>query len=167
VLDGEIITKARLDALGSDKIESLTVLKDGSAIAKYGDKARNGVIEIVTKNKAGIDSKNEANKVFLVVEEMPEFPGGKEALANFIASNINYPAQAKAEKKHGEVIVNFIVNNAGKVTNAKIIRGVHPALDVEAMRVIGLLPLQPDWKPGKEKGVAVDVAVTVPVEFKL
>ena len=167
VLDGEIINRARMDALGPDKIQSINVMKDGSAIAKYGDKARNGVIEIVTKNKAVIDSKNEVNKVFLVVEEMPEFAGGKEALANFIASNINYPVEAKAEKAEGRVVVSVVVSSTGKVKNAKIIRGIHPALDAEAMRVIGLLPLQPDWKPGKEKGVAVDVAVTVPVEFKL
>ena len=167
VLDGEIINRARMDALGPDKIQSINVMKDGSAIAKYGDKARNGVIEIVTKNKAVIDSKNEVNKVFLVVEEMPEFAGGKEALANFIASNINYPVEAKAEKAEGKVVVSFVVSRTGKVKNAKVIRGIHPALDAEAMRVIGLLPLQPDWKPGKEKGVAVDVAVTVPVEFKL
>jgi len=125
------------------------------------------VIEIVTKDKAGIDSKNKVNNVFLVVEEMPEFSGGKEALANFIASNINYPVEAKAEKAEGRVVVSVVVSSTGKVKNAKIIRGIHPALDAEAMRVIGLLPLQPDWKPGKEKGVAVDVAVTVPVEFKL
>ena len=167
VLDGEIINKARMETLGPDKIESITVLKDGSAIAKYGDIARNGVIEIVTKDKAGIDSKNKVNNVFLVVEEMPEFSGGKEALANFIASNINYPVEAKAEKAEGRVVVSVVVSSTGKVKNAKIIRGIHPALDAEAMRVIGLLPLQPDWKPGKEKGVAVDVAVTVPVEFKL
>ena len=167
VLDGEIINKARMETVGADKIESITVLKDGSAIVKYGNKARNGVIEIVTKNKAVIDSKNEVNKVFLVVEEMPEFAGGKEALANFIASNINYPEMAKAEKAEGRVVVSVVVSSTGKVKNAKIIRGIHPALDAEAMRVIGLLPLQPDWKPGKEKGVAVDVSVTVPVEFKL
>jgi len=167
VLDGEIINRERMETLGADKIESITVLKDGSAIAKYGDIARNGVIEIVTKDKAGIDSKNKVNNVFLVVEEMPEFSGGKEALANFIASNINYPVEAKAEKAEGRVVVSVVVSSTGKVKNAKIIRGIHPALDAEAMRVIGLLPLQPDWKPGKEKGVAVDVAVTVPVEFKL
>src|SRR5665647_290814 len=167
VLDGEIINRARMNALNPDKIQSINVLKDGSAILKYGNTAKNGVIEIVTKNKAVIDSKNEVNNVFLVVEEMPEFTGGKDALANFIASNINYPAEAKAEKAEGKVVVSIVVSSTGKVTNAKIIRGIHPALDTEAMRVIGLLPLQSDWKPGKEKGVAVDVAVTVPVEFKL
>jgi len=167
VLNGEIINRARMNALNPDKIQSINVLKDGSAILKYGNTAKNGVIEIVTKNKAVIDSKNEVNNVFLVVEEMPEFPGGKDALANFIASNINYPAEAKAEKAEGKVVVSIVVSSTGKVTNAKIIRGIHPALDAEAMRVIGLLPLQPVWKPGKEKGKAVNVAVTVPVEFKL
>jgi TonB family protein len=165
VLDGEFITKARLDALGSDKIKSINVLKDASAIAKYGNKGSNGVIEITTKNKAGIDSNIDVNSVHLVVEEMPEFPGGKGALMNFITANIKYPTQASADKVEGRVFVNFVVSPTGKVTNAKIVKGFgNHELNDEAIRVVSKMP---DWKPGKEKGVAVNVSYTIPIEFKL
>ncbi len=165
VLDGEFITKARLDAIGSDKIKSINVLKDASAIAKYGEKGSNGVIEITTKNRAGIDSNIDGNSVHLVVEEMPEFPGGKGALMNFIAANIKYPAQARADKVEGRVVVNFVVSPTGKVTNAKIVKGLgNRELNDEAIRIVSIMP---DWKPGKEKGVAVNVSYTIPIEFKL
>jgi len=165
VLDGEFITKARLDALGSDKIKSINVLKDASAIAKYGNKGSKGVIEITTKNNAGIDSNIDVNSVHLVVEEMPEFPGGKGALMNFITANIKYPTQASADKVEGRVFVNFVVSPTGKVTNAKIVKGFgNHELNDEAIRVVSKMP---DWKPGKEKGVAVNVSYTIPIEFKL
>jgi TonB family protein len=165
VLDGEIINKAGMNALNPNKIQSINVLKDGSAIAKYGNKGGNGVIEITSKGKVKTVSEVKTDDVFLVVEEMPEFPGGKEALANFLATNIKYPAQAKADKKEGKVIVNFIVNSTGKVINAKIISDYNnEEMESEALRVICMMP---DWKPGKEKGVAVKVSFTVPVVFKL
>jgi len=65
------------------------------------------------------------------------------------------------------VIVNFVVNSQGKVKSARIFKGIHPALDAEALRVIELLAQQPDWKPGKQKGEAVDVSFTIPILFKL
>ena len=162
VLDGQIINRNRMDALDPNTIQSINVSKDGSAIAKYGNKATNGVVEITLK---GYGSDPNMGKVFLVVEEMPEFAGGKETMAYFIASNMKYPSKAKADNAEGKVIVNFIVNSAGKVTNAKIISGSgNGDLDAEALRVVNMMP---DWKPGREKGVAVSVSVTLPVVFKL
>lgn len=182
ILDGVNMGNTKLGEINPDDIASMEVLKGGSATDKYGDKGKNGVVLIFSKEKTGAaidrelvkkermnpgeqDQKNK--EVFIVVEQMPEFPGGTEALMKFIASNVKYPAEAQKANAQGNVIVTFVVNRSGKVERAKVVRGVHPALDAEAMRVIGLLPLQPAWKAGKQRGVAVDVAYTMPIEFKL
>jgi len=104
------------------------------------------------------------NTVFLVVDEMPRFPGGETELMKFIAINMKYPEQAKADKAQGEVMVNFVVKSNGKIENPKIIKKVHPALDAEAIRIVNTLP---DWKPGKQDGKTVDVSYTVQVKFNL
>lgn len=102
--------------------------------------------------------------VFVQVEEMPEFPGGEAALLEFMVKNITYPEQAKKDTIQGKVYATFVVDAAGKVGDVKVVRGVHPLLDQEAVRVIGLMPL---WKPGKQKGIPVKVAYTIPVMFSL
>lgn len=102
--------------------------------------------------------------VFLVVDEMPQFPGGDLALRKFISEKVKYPAEAQKDKAQGEVVVNFVFRSDGKVENAKIIRGIHPALDAEAIRVVSTLP---DWKPGKQEGKPVNVAYSIPVRFTL
>jgi protein TonB len=109
-------------------------------------------------------TENEGKPVFVVVEEMPEFPGGSQALRSFVAKSIRYPAEAQKEKIQGKVYVSFVVSSTGKVENAKIERSVSPALDAEAIRVVNQLP---DWKPGKQRGKAVSVEYTIPIEFKL
>lgn len=102
--------------------------------------------------------------VFSIVDEMPVYPGGDNALRQFIAQNVKYPDEAKKNKIQGKVYVSFIVDENGEVTDAKIERGVDPDLDKEALRVI---KLQKKWTPGKEKGKTVKVKFTVPIEFKL
>jgi TonB family protein len=109
-------------------------------------------------------NENEGKPVFVVVEEMPEFPGGPQALRSFVAKSIRYPAEAQKEKAQGKVFVSFVVSSTGKVENARIERSVSPALDAEAIRVVNQLP---DWKPGKQRGKAVSVEYTIPIEFKL
>ena len=103
-------------------------------------------------------------QVFIEVEEMPEFPGGSIALRTFIAKASKYPTEAQKEKIQGKVFVSFVVSSQGKVEQPKILRSVNPALDAEAIRVVSSLP---DWKPGKQRGTAVSVAYTIPIEFKL
>jgi TonB family protein len=103
-------------------------------------------------------------EVFMVVEEMPEFPGGLEAMVQWIGQRVKYPEQAKKEGITGKVMVSFTVNKAGKVIDVKVERSAHPLLDAEAVRVIGEMP---DWKPGSQKGKKVDVGMTVPVKFNL
>lgn len=102
--------------------------------------------------------------VFFIVEEMPEFPGGEEALRKFIATSVKYPVIAQENGIQGRVYVSFVVNTKGKVTDVKIARGVDPNLDKEAIRVVNSMP---PWKPGKQRGKAVKVSYTVPINFVL
>lgn len=103
-------------------------------------------------------------KIYNKVTEMPEFPGGPMALRSFISSNIRYPKVAAQSKLQGKVFVSFIVNAEGKVTDAKIAKGIHPLLDSEAIRIVNSMP---GWRPGKENGKAVNVSYTVPINFVL
>lgn len=102
--------------------------------------------------------------VFEVVEVMPEFPGGMNALMKYLSQNIKYPAEAHAKGIQGRVIVSFVVKKDGSIDNAKVVRSVDPYLDREAVRVITVMP---KWEPGKQRGEAVNVRFTVPVMFKL
>jgi len=101
---------------------------------------------------------------FIVVEEMPVFPGGDAAMMKYIADNIKYPQICKENNISGKVFINFIVNEQGKVDKVKIVRGVDPYLDKEAIRVIESLP---DWTPGRQRGKAVRVQFTIPISFAL
>ena len=110
------------------------------------------------------DEEEEDAPVFFIVEDMPEFPGGDLALRKYIAQNIKYPEIAKENGIQGRVFVQFVVNKKGMVEAIKIVRGVDPSLDREAMRVIKSLP---KWKPGQQRGKAVKVSFTVPINFQL
>ena len=105
-----------------------------------------------------------ANKVFDVVEEMPSFPGGQGALMSFLSSNIKYPVVAQENGVQGRVIVGFVVEKDGSISDVKVMRSVDPSLDREAQRVVKSMP---KWKPGKQNGSAVRVKYTVPVVFRL
>lgn len=105
-----------------------------------------------------------SNKVFDVVEEMPSFPGGQGALMSFLSSNIKYPVVAQENGVQGRVIVGFVVERDGSITDVKVMRSVDPSLDREAQRVVRAMPR---WKPGKQNGSAVRVKYTVPVVFRL
>lgn len=102
--------------------------------------------------------------VFKIVEEMPEFPGGEEALKKYISNSVKYPEDAKKEGIKGKVFVSFTVSQDGTVADSKIARGVHPSIDKEALRIINNLPI---WKPGKQRGQNVNVQYTVPINFEL
>lgn len=102
--------------------------------------------------------------VFQVVEEVPEFPGGVAALMKFIADNLRYPIIAQENGTQGRVVVQFIVEKDGKLTNAKVITSISPLLDAEALRVVSMMP---QWNPGKQRGQAVACYFTIPVLFRL
>lgn len=106
----------------------------------------------------------DANGVYEVVDKMPEFPGGMQKLMEYISKNIKYPAEAQTAGKQGRVIVQMIIDDNGKITNPRVLQGVDPLLDTEAIRLINSMP---NWKPGMEKGKAVKVKYTIPVVFRL
>lgn len=101
---------------------------------------------------------------FVVVEEMPLFPGGDEALLKYIAENTKYPEDAKKRGVEGRIIIRFCVTEAGSVNRISILKGVDPELDTEAMRVIETLPA---FSPGRQGGKSVPVWYMVPVTFTL
>lgn len=103
-------------------------------------------------------------EVYEVADKMPEFPGGMTGLMQHLSKNIRYPAEAHTNNIQGRVVVSVIINTEGKVTNAKIVQGVAPSLDAEALRVTGTMP---DWIPGTKDGKPVNVKYTFPVVFRL
>ena len=107
---------------------------------------------------------NEEQVIFQVVEEMPNFPGGMNECMKFLARNIKYPVLAQEAKIEGRVIVQFVVDRDGSVNDIKVVRSISPQLDAEAVRVIGLMP---KWNPGKQRGKAVAVKYTMPIQFRL
>ena len=102
--------------------------------------------------------------IFQVVEQMPEFPGGMQKALEFLGKNIKYPVAAQEAKIEGRVIVQFVVGRDGSVSDAKVMRGVNPELDAEAVRVVSIMP---NWIPGKQRGKAVAVKYTMPIMFRL
>lgn len=106
----------------------------------------------------------EIKEIFVVVEEMPRFPGGDQALFNHVYENVKYPPEAKAQGIQGSVILRFVITAEGKVADVTIVRGVHPLLDEEAVRVMNTVP---DWTPGRQGGRPVDVWYSVPINFAL
>lgn len=109
-----------------------------------------------------IETKEE--NVYTIVENMPEFPGGQEAMFTFISETITYPEEAKKNGIQGKVYVNFTVEKDGSIGDVKVIRGVHPLLDNEAMRVVESFP---KWTPGTQRGKLVRVSYNLPLSFVL
>ncbi|MGQ8335232.1 energy transducer TonB [Sunxiuqinia sp. A32] len=108
------------------------------------------------------ENKPNENGVYSIVEKLPEYPGGVEAIKKFISENVNFPEDAKKAKISGKVFVSFIVDEKGNIDNAKIAKGVSESLNKEALRVVNLMD---GWKQGMEKGEAVKVSYTMPVNF--
>lgn len=101
---------------------------------------------------------------FVSIEDKPEFPGGQNELLRYLAKATKYPEQAKEAGISGRVYVNFVIDKKGKVTNVSLLRGVHPLLDNEAIRVVKSMPA---WKPGKQRNKPVKVLFNVPISFRL
>ena len=101
---------------------------------------------------------------FKMVEIQAEFPGGEQALLKWVGENLVYPQEAAEEGREGKVIVQFIVEKDGSVSNVKVVRGKHPALDAEAVRVVRQMP---KWSPGIQNGAPVKTTMTMPITFRL
>ena len=151
------------DELKSQDDLSKTNTAIGAFDVKGNDEAEGEVLkakEVVVDEKP----KEEETKVFDVVEQMPQFPGGPNALFEYLSKNIKYPVVAEENGIQGRVIVTFVVERDGPITDVKVAKSVDPSLDKEAMRVVKSMP---HWIPGKQNGSAVRVKYTVPVTFRL
>ena len=119
----------------------------------------------LTKSQNGQDTSEVIQeKVYVKVDQMPEFPGGEIGLRNYLNSSVKYPMEAQKNRIQGKVFVAFVIGNDGFVKNVKIVRGVDSFLDEESVRVVKSMPR---WIPGREKGKAVAVAFTIPIGFML
>lgn len=103
-------------------------------------------------------------KVFDTVEQMPEYPGGMQAMIAFLQTNMKYPEDAAKQKVEGRVMVQFIVETDGSISDVHVAKQVFPSLDAEAIRVVQAMP---KWRPGKEKGNVVRVKYNLPIVFRM
>ena len=141
---------ANIPELQSEEIQQTVALPAKKEIAKSTP---------IAQSKSIPDS-----VVFEVVEVIPEFPGGQQALMQYLAKNIKYPVTAHENGKQGRVIVSFVVKKDGNISDIKVARSVDPYLDKEALRVVSVMPR---WKPGMQKGKPVSVQYTMPLMFRL
>lgn len=148
--------------------ETLTIVEDDADVEETTiatSEETNQAVEIKYVPVAVEEEEPEEQTIFEVVEQMPEFPnGGMAGLMQYLSKNIKYPTIAQENGTQGRVTVQFVVNRDGSIVDAKVLRGVDPYLDKEAIRVISSMP---KWKPGKQRGKAVRVKYTVPVVFRL
>lgn len=120
--------------------------------------------ENIENKRETIQTTNDSDEVFVFVEEQAEFPGGQDSLIKFLIRNIKYPELAKELGVQGTVYLKFIVEKDGRITNIKVIRGVHPSIDAEAIRVVKMFP---NWIPGKQRGRPVRIYYNLPIKFTL
>ena len=148
--------------------ETLTIVEDDADVEETTiatSEETNQAVEIKYVPVAVEEEEPEEQTIFEVVEQMPEFPnGGMAGLMQYLSKNIKYPTIAQENGTRGRVTVQFVVNRDGSIVDAKVLRGVDPYLDKEAIRVISSMP---KWKPGMQRGKAVRVKYTVPVMFRL
>lgn len=143
------------------KVEEILSIGSGKLVLVKDSLGNTYIQRVEVETPKTLDAEEQ---IFFVVEKMPEYPGGDMALRKFIANTIKYPELALEKGIQGKVYVTFVVTKDGDIANAKIARGVDPLLDKEALRVVNM---QPKWKPGSQKGKAVNVSYTVPINFAL
>ena len=136
-----------------DKVEEIVDVNDVESISESSNKK----VTIIKKTE-------QEDQIFMRVEEMPEFKGGMKQLFSYLSKNTKYPQEALSKNIQGRVIVGFVVNKDGSVSDVKVLRPVNKYLDAEAIRVVSKMP---NWKPGKQRDKKVRVSYNVPVNFKL
>lgn len=162
------------DAINMDSVMAEMVYVDGSPYSdvSVGETAVDGTTQASTLEKTAKGESEEkqsqqsetSNKVHDVVEQMPSFPGGDAALMRFLSTNVHYPAVAEENGIQGRVVVTFIIERDGSISDVKVVKSVDPSLDKEAVRVIESMPR---WKAGTQNGEPVRVKYTMPVTFRL
>ena len=150
------------DTIRNDSVEE-PVLLEGEMMAPVPDSLEEDG-EVTEGLVVPWRDESDGPEVYMIVDEMPEFPGGDKELYQFIADNVKYPAEAKEKGIKGRVFVNFIVEPDGSVSDIKVLRGIGGGCDEEAVRVVKSMP---KFKPGIQNGEAVRVSYTVPVIFRL
>ncbi|HEY6913842.1 MAG TPA: TonB family protein [Paludibacter sp.] len=164
-----------LNTLNKDSIKSVLIAKPDQKekleelASKYGANTTNGVIIVLTKAYARLHPSPKVepiddDKVYVVIDQMPQFRGGEPALLSFISHNLKYPVEAQRKGIQGTVIVRFVVSKTGHVDKVEVLRSLYSALDAESVRVVQSLP---DWIPGEQRGEKVNVYYTLPIRFKL
>ena len=145
------------------KMPEVVVVSNKNETGAYTrvEEDENGNPVLITKEKDGQEKRDD---IFMVVEKMPQFIGGNKALMNYLGNTTKYPVSAQENGIQGRVYVSFIVANNGAIVAPKIIRGVDPSLDAEALRVVNSMP---DWAPGTQRGKNVNVRYTLPINFVL
>ncbi len=184
VIDGKVTKPEQLNAINPKEIDNVSVIKNEDVLKEYAkhfnadtsngilfintkEYVKNGKKEIVSVNVKAKEPAEEIdtdNDAFNVVEQMPQFPGGEIELMKFLSENVKYPEAAEETGTQGRVIVQFIVEADGSITNVKVVKNVSDEIDAEAVRVINAMP---KWKPGMQKGQPVRVKYTIPVTFRL
>lgn len=119
---------------------------------------------VLVCNTAWAQTPTDSGKVVVFVETMPEYPGGQEAMYAYLNKNIKYPKADFNKNISGKVIVQFVIDTLGFVTDSKVIKPVSPTIDAEALRVINGMP---QWKPATQQGKVVNVKFTMPINFSL
>ena len=164
------IIKKDSEVKEEDEIKLDEVQKSDKAVGAFTVEGNDEVGGAVLKAKEDIAAPEppkhvvEETKIFTVVEQMPMYPGGDAALMGYLRDNIKYPTVAAENGVQGRVVVGFVVERDGSITDVNILRGVDPSLDREAMRVVKSMPR---WNPGKQNGSAVRVKYQVAVSFRL
>ncbi len=157
--------------LPKPKIEltQINIIEDGNPIADepdyYFGEIEEPVFEIpelINSLSKGTEEKEDT--IFVIVENMPEFPGGELALRKYLANAVRYPVIAQENGVIGKIFVSFVISEKGKIEDVCLVRGGDPALNAEALRVVKTMP---DWKPGLQGGKAVKVRYSVPIVFQL
>ena len=145
--------------------QEIKVVEQGDIVTMEGEVKPNQAEGTFTPNEAvGTFAPSEGEAAFDVVEEMPEYPGGPQALFEFLSNNVQYPAAAQKAGIQGRVIATFVVGKDGSISQPTVVKSVDPALDAEAIRVINSMP---KWTPGRQNGKVVNVKYTIPVNFQL
>ena len=185
VIDGKVATLQQLKALDPKEIDNVSVIKNEDLLKEYANHfnadTSNGILFFKTMESTKNSGKELANvtvvanrlekeadtakeEAFDVVEQMPEYPGGLPELMKYISMNVHYPEAAMKTGTQGRVVVQFIIEEDGTVSDARVVQRVSDELDAEALRVVNAMP---KWTPGRQKGQPVRVKYTLPVTFRL
>ena len=164
IVDGKITPIAQVRTL--PRVVKVATMREKAAIRSFGEKGKNGALIITTVNhqKEIDDEKLSQPDVFDEVDEMPQFPGGMAGLMQYLSTNVRYPEDAKEAGAQGRVVVSFIVEKDGSISNARVTKPTYSSLDDEALRVVSNMP---KWTSGKLNGEAVRVRYSIPVSFRM